>query len=152
MKKLVMTFAIVAFLFGGLSISANAQNKGEIKGNKLEKEMSGDSQKIQTQAGKEKLQVGQEKPQAGKGKLQGKEVNYDKLIKEFENAVNNYISSYEKALKAGTLDKTDDYMNYLKKAQQLQAQLDKAKDKMSKPQQEQYLRIKDKLAQALRRK
>jgi hypothetical protein len=78
-------------------------------------------------------------------------MNYDKMLKDFEFNVNNYISTYEKALKDGTLDKSD-YMTYLKKAQDLQTQLNKDKDKLNKEQTEYFKRTSKKLADALKRK
>ena len=117
-----MTFAIVAFLLGGLSINANAQEKeGVKKGVKVEKTTD------------------------------QKTMNYDKMLKDFEFNVNNYITTYDKALKDGTLDKSD-YMTYLKKAQELQTQLEAAKGKLTKEQTEYFLRLKKKLADALKRK
>ena len=156
MKKLVMTFAIVAFLFGGLSINANAQNKGELKGNTLEntqvkakdenkgsKEVTKDVT-IQNQDGKKTTAASQ-----NAGKDVAKEVNYDKMLKDYEAAVNKYISTYEKDLKAGTLDKSN-YKVYLDKALELQAVLEKAK--LNKQQTAEFGRIKTMLTNALKRK
>lgn len=122
-----MTFAIVAFLIGGLTINANAQEK------KVKKDVKVENTQSQTQAQAQKT------------------VNYDKLLKDFEFNVNNYITTYEKALKDGTLDKSD-YMTYLKKAQDLQTQLNNNKDKLNKEQTEYFKRVSKKLADALKRK
>lgn len=84
----------------------------------------------------------------------GKEVtvNYDQMIKDYEANVDKYIAAYEKALKAGTLDKAQDYPRFLKKAQELQTKLEAAKGKLTKAQLEAYERIKDKFTKALTRK
>ena len=122
MKKLVMTFAIVAFLIGGLSINANAQEK-------------------KTTTSKAKTET-----------VQGKE-NYDQMLKDYETNINLYIEAYEKAMKAGntTSDKTS-FMTYQKKALDLQAKLENAKDKLTKPQIDTFLKLKAKFAEALKRK
>ena len=123
MKKLVMTFAIVAFLIGGLSINANAQNKKPATTSKAKTET-----------------------------VQGKE-NYDQMLKDYETNINLYIEAYEKAMKAGntTSDKTN-FMTYQKKALDLQTKLEKAKDKMTQSQMDTFLKLKAKFAEALKRK
>ena len=123
MKKLVMTFAIVAFLIGGLSINANAQNKKPATTSKAKTET-----------------------------VQGKE-NYDQMLKDYETNINLYIEAYEKAMKAGntTSDKTN-FMTYQKKALDLQTKLEKAKDKMTQSQIDTFLKLKAKFAEALKRK
>lgn len=117
-----MTFAIVAFLIGGLSINANAQEK-------------------KTTTSKAKTET-----------VQGKE-NYDQMLKDYETNINLYIEAYEKAMKAGntTSDKTS-FMTYQKKALDLQAKLENAKDKLTKPQIDTFLKLKAKFAEALKRK
>lgn len=126
MKKLVMTFAIVAFLIGGLTFNASAQSKTtKTKG-----------QVVNTQ-----------NPKVGTNQTT---TNYDQMLKDFETNIDKYIAAYEKAMK-GTADKND-FMTYQKKALALQAMLDKAKDKLNPNQVEQYIKLKAKLAEALRRK
>ena len=121
MKKLVMTFAIVAFLLGGFVTTAQAQTnntKDDAKDNKNKKEVV---------------------------------VNYDKMIQEYELNVDKYIAAYEKALKAGNLEKSD-YPLYMKKAQELQTKLENAKAKMTKEQWDLFTKVKEKFTKALTRK
>ena len=127
MKKLVMTFALVAFLIGGITIEANAQKVKPIKkGQKVEN--------VSTAAER----VG---------------VNYDQMLKDFETNVDNYIAEYEKALKAGTFEGSN-YKAFKQKADALKTQLEKAmkEKKLSKAQTDLYLRINAKYEQALIRK
>ena len=121
-----MTFAIVAFLIGGLSINANAQNKKPTTASKAKTET------VQGNAQKE---------------------NYDKMLKDYETNINLYIDAYEKAMKAGnTTGEKADFLTYQKKALDLQAKLEKAKDQLTKPQIDTFLRLKAKFAEALKRK
>ena len=77
--------------------------------------------------------------------------NYDQMLKDFETNINKYIENYEKALKGGS-DAKVDYKTYLKKAQDLQGKLEKAKDKLTDSQIQMFTKLKDKLANALKRK
>lgn len=131
MKKLVMTFAIVAFLIGGLTLNASAQGKDKVSTNK-------------------KAKATVETPQKPKVKGNQTTPNYDQMLKDFETNIDKYIASYEKAMK-GTADKND-FMTYQKKALDLQAKLEKAKDKLNQNQIDQFLKLKAKLAEALKRK
>ena len=72
------------------------------------------------------------------------------MLKDFETNIDKYIAAYEKAMK-GTADKND-FMTYQKKALDLQAKLEKAKDKLNQNQVDQFLKLKAKLAEALKRK
>lgn len=122
MKKII-AFAITALLVGGFAFNANAQ-------------------------------VGKAtpKPKAQAEKVQKAE-NYDQMLKDYESYINKYIENYEKALKASeTNAKSPDWATPLKKAQDLQARLEKAKESLSKAQMEKFLKLKDKLANALKRK
>ena len=75
------------------------------------------------------------------------------MIKDYESYINKYIENYEKALKASeTNAKAPDWATPLKKAQELQAKLEKAKESLTKAQMEKFLKLKDKLANALKRK
>lgn len=119
-----MTFAIVAFLIGGLSINANAQDK---------------------------------KPTTNKSKTettQGNE-NYEQMLKDYETNINLYIAAYDKAMKAGengVSSAKPDFMTYQKKALDLQAKLEKSKDKLTQAQIETFLKLKARFADALKRK
>ena len=172
MKKLVMTFAIVAFLIGGLSLNASAQKK--VKATKSKVEITQDEKKLGKAQDEKKLGKAQDEKKIGKaqdekkignaqgekkiGNAQGEKkignaqgvANYDQMLKDFETNIDMYIVAYEKAMK-GTADKND-FMTYQKKALALQAMLDKAKDKLNPNQVEQYIKLKAKLAEALRRK
>lgn len=146
MKKLVMTFAIVAFLIGGLSLNASAQ--GKVKATKKAKvENTQDEKKLGKAQDEKKLGKAQDEKKIGNA--QGV-ANYDQMLKDFETNIDMYIAAYEKAMK-GTADKND-FMTYQKKALALQAMLDKAKDKLNPNQVEQYIKLKAKLAEALKRK
>lgn len=117
MKKLIMTFAIVAFLVGGFTINASAQEKVKAK-----------------------------------TEQQQKEVNYDKMLDDYETNVDLYIAAYEKSLKADQGDKVGDYSGYLKKAQDLENKLLKDKEKLNRSQADRFQKIQKKLAKALTKK
>ena len=120
--KKIIAFAITALLIGGFAFNANAQS----------------ADKAPQKAKTEQVQKGQ---------------NYDQMLKDFETNINKYIENYEKALKASESDaKAPDWATPLKKAQDLQARLEKAKESLSKAQMEKFLKLKDKLANALKRK
>ena len=156
MKKLVMTFAIVAFLIGGLSLNASAQSKKVKATEKAKVENTQDVKKLGKAQDEKKIGKAQDEKKIGNaqgekkiGNAQGV-ANYDQMLKDFETNIDMYIAAYEKAMK-GTADKND-FMTYQKKALALQAMLDKAKDKLNPNQVEQYIKLKAKLAEALRRK
>ena len=123
MKKLVMTFAIVAFLLGGFVSTAQAQGND-------------------TKSGKD-----------AKNTKEIVVNNYDQMIKDFEINVNNYISTYEKALKDGTLDKSDYMTYLKKAQDlQTKLNNAMSAGKLNKDQVEYFKRISKKLADALKRK
>lgn len=123
MKKII-AFAITALLIGGFAFNASAQTADK-------------ASKAKTEAPK---------------KIQKAE-NYDQMLKDYETYINKYIENYEKALKASeTNAKAPDWATPLKKAQDIQAKLEKAKESLSKAQMEKYLKLKEKLANALKRK
>ena len=123
-----MTFALVAFLIGGITIEANAQKVKPIKT---------DQKKV------ENVSTAAERVA----------VNYDQMLKDFETNVDNYIAEYEKALKAGTFEGSN-YKAFKQKADALKTQLEKAmkEKKLSKAQTDLYLRINAKYEQAQIRK
>lgn len=147
MKKLVMTFAMVAFLIGGLTLNANAQDRTNAK-----------SKAAVENKKEEKKATLEVKPQANKQankqvKPQGK---VDQLLKEYETNVNGYINAYEKFLKA---DKTKDnsikpetYLKYMKRAQELENEIDLIKDKLKDEQLKKFEMLKEKFAKALTKK
>lgn len=147
MKKLVMTFAMVAFLIGGLTLNANAQDRTNAK-----------SKAAVENKKEEKKATLEVKPQANKQankqvKPQGK---VDQLLKEYETNVNGYINAYEKFLKA---DKTKDnsikpetYLKYMKRAQELENEIDLIKDQLKDEQLKKFEMLKEKFAKALTKK
>ena len=123
MKKLIMSLAIVAFLMGGFAINANAQNSDKV------------AKKAQT-----------EKPKAPKD-------DPAKLIKDYETNVNGYIKAYEEFVKGDkTAKKPNNYLNYMKKAQELEKRIEGMKDQLSKEQLETFVKLKEKFAKALTQK
>ena len=131
-----MTFAIVAFLIGGLSINANAQDNG-VKKSKA---------KVENQDEKQKKQ---EEKKATKDQT-NKVVNYDQMLNDYEMNVDKYIEEYEKSLKGDT--EKSNYAGYLKKAQDLEAKLLKAKEQLTRAQVDRFQKIQAKLAKALTKK
>lgn len=131
-----MTFAIVAFLIGGLSLNANAQDKA-VKKSKA---------KVENQDEKQKKQ---EEKKATKDQT-NKVVNYDQMLNDYEMNVDKYIEEYEKSLK-GDAEKAN-YAGYLKKAQDLEAKLLKAKEQLTRAQVDRFQKIQTKLAKALTKK
>lgn len=170
MKKLVMTFAMVAFLIGGLTLNANAQDRTNAKSkaaveNKKEEKKA--TLEVKPQANKQAKSVKSEdnnkankqvKPQdnnqsSKQVKPQGK---VDQLLKEYETNVNGYINAYEKFLKA---DKTQDnsikpetYLKYMKRAQELENEIDLIKDQLKDEQLKKFEMLKEKFAKALTKK
>ncbi|MBO6024407.1 MAG: hypothetical protein J6P83_06085 [Bacteroidales bacterium] len=133
MKKLVMTFAIVAFLIGGLTINASAQVKAAKQDNKSTKQAKTE-QKVESKA------------------VTGKEVNYDQVIKDYEKNVDSFIKAYEKFLKDGSDENKKVFESYRDAALKLEGQLDKAKDKLNRTQVDNFKKIKARFAKAMAQK
>ena len=74
--------------------------------------------------------------------------NWDALLDVYENYVDQYVKLYKKAMD-GDMSAITEYVNLLEKAQKLSDQLDKAKGNMTKAQMDRYLRITNKMANAL---
>lgn len=150
-----MTFAIVAFLIGGLSINANAQDV-KVKKSKAKVENQDEKQKkAEKQAAAEaekKAAMDAEKKAAKKATKDqaNKVVNYDQMLNDYESNVDNYIKMYEASLKSGS--DNSNYATYLKKAQDLEAKLTKAKEQLSRSQVDRFVKIQTKLAKALTKK
>ena len=134
MKKLVMTFAIVAFLIGGLTINASAQVKTAKQDNKSTKQAKTE-QKVDSKAAAEKDVV-----------------NYDQMLKDYEKNVDSFIKAYEKFLKDGSDDSKKAYESYRDAALKLEGQLDNAKDKLNRTQVDNFKKIKAKFAKAMAQK
>lgn len=182
MKKLVMTFAMVAFLIGGLTLNANAQDRTNAKSkakveNKKEEKKATPEVKPQASKQENKAVKSEDKKQAkpvnsednNKANKQVKpqdnnqsskqvkpQSKVDQLLKEYETNVNGYINAYEKFLKA---DKNQDnsikpetYLKYMKRAQELENEIDLIKDQLKDEQLKKFEMLKGKFAKALTKK
>jgi len=138
MKK-ILTFAIMALLFGGLAFNANAQNKKPIKAKKS-------AQTTQVAKGAK----GDAKTNERKAKA--KPVDYDKLIKDYEQAVDKCVSLYN-ALQIAENGKqaAKDFEQSLSKAENLKGQLEQAKDQLNRTQVDRYNKANQKLLQVYKK-
>lgn len=123
-----MTFAVMAFLIGGLTINANAQEK------KVEKKA-----KVENTQNQKKLGV-------------NKAVDIDKMLKDYGTNVDKYIETYKAALKGDKSVNKNTYEGYKKTAQKLEGQLEKIKEDMSPTQVKIFEKTKAKFAEALTEK
>ena len=128
MKKIIMTFAVMAFLIGGLTINSNAQEKKTVTKSKVET-----TQTIQTNSTSQKLDI-------------------DKTLKEYGINVDKYIETYKAALKGDKSVNKNTYEGYKKTAQKLEGQLEKIKEDMSPTQVKIFEKTKAKFAEALTEK
>lgn len=74
--------------------------------------------------------------------------DWDKLLNDYENYVNQYIAMYKKAM-SGDATAMTEYVKLMEKAQKLADQLEKAEDDMTSAQIQRYLKITQKMANAL---
>lgn len=74
--------------------------------------------------------------------------NWDKLLNEYEKYVDQYIKTYKKAMK-GDMSAMSEYVKLAEKAQKLADKLDKAKGEMTDAQMKRYLKITNKMTEAL---
>ena len=123
-----MTFAVMAFLIGGLTINSNAQEKKTVTKSKVET-----TQTIQTNSTSQKLDI-------------------DKTLKEYGMNVDKYIETYKAALKGDKSVNKNTYEGYKKTAQKLEGQLEKVKEDMSSTQVKIFEKTKAKFAEALTEK
>lgn len=127
-----MTFAIVAFLIGGFTINASAQvDKASNSSKKTETKKTDNTVKSNSQT--------------------GQKVDYEQVLKDYESYINKYIENYKQFLKEGDSSKID-WKTPLKKAQDLEKKLENAKKDLNDKQIEKFLKLKEKLADALKRK
>jgi hypothetical protein len=77
--------------------------------------------------------------------------DWDKLLKEYEKYVDQYIKTYKKAM-SGDMSAMGEYAKLAEKAQKLSNQLEKAKDEMTPAQVKRYVKITEKLTKALSEK
>ena len=118
----------MAFLIGGLTINANAQEK------KVEKKA-----KVENTQNQKKLGV-------------NKAVDIDKMLKDYGTNVDKYIETYKAALKGDKSVNKNTYEGYKKTAQKLEGQLEKIKEDMSPTQVKIFEKTKAKFAEALTEK
>lgn len=74
--------------------------------------------------------------------------DWDKLLDEYEQFVEQYIKTYKKAMN-GDMAAMTEYAKLAEKAQKLSSQLEKAKGEMTAAQLNRYLKITQKLASAV---
>ena len=142
MKKIIMTFAVMAFLIGGLTINSNAQNNDQDK-----KAAS----KAQVENVKEKKTENKAKFESAKDNVSQK-LDIDKTLKEYTINVDKYIETYKAALKGDKSVNKNTYEGYKKTAQKLEGQLEKAKGDMNNSQIKIFEKAKAKFAEALTEK
>ena len=118
-----MTFALVAFMIGGFTISANAQDDSKKKKDKDEVSATVDNAQAV--------------------------VNYAQMLKDYESNINLYIEKYKESLKPNS---KADWKTPLKKAEALEKKLEKAKEELNDAQIAKFIKLKEKLAAALSRK
>lgn len=75
--------------------------------------------------------------------------DWDKLLNEYEKYVDQYIKTYKKAMNGDT-SAMSEYVKLAQKAQELSNKLEKAKGKMTDTQAKRYLKITEKMANALK--
>ena len=125
MKKF-FAFAIMALLVGGLAFSASAQNKVSTKKN-----------------------VKQEVKQTQQVKKDVKGEDWDKVIKEYEMAVENCVTLYQKMQKNdGTgKDLSKEFNTAVNKAENLKKKIEAAKDGLTRKQVDRFNKASQKLQQ-----
>ena len=74
--------------------------------------------------------------------------DWDKVLNEYENYVDQYIKTYKKAMK-GDMSALSEYVKLAEKAQELSEKIDKAKGEMTDAQMKRYLKITKKMNDAL---
>lgn len=75
--------------------------------------------------------------------------NWDKLLDEYDNYVDQYIKTYKKAL-AGDMSAMSEYVKLAEKAKKLSDKISKAKGEMSDAQLKRYMKITQKMTDALK--
>ena len=74
--------------------------------------------------------------------------DWDKTLDEYEQYVNQYVKTYKKAMD-GDMSAMTEYAKLMKKAQSLSDKLSKAKGEMSNAQLQRYLKITQKMTNAI---
>ena len=73
---------------------------------------------------------------------------WDTLLDEYENYVDKYVSFYKKAMN-GDMSAMTEYVSLLEKAEKLSSQLETSQNDMSSAQMKRYLKITEKMSNAL---
>ena len=74
--------------------------------------------------------------------------DWDKILKEYEKYVDQYIKTYKKAM-SGDMTAMSEYVELAEKAQKLAEKLEKAEDEMTTAQLKRYAKITEKMTKAL---
>ena len=120
MKK-IMTLAIITFLLGGFCFNANAQERKDQTS--VKKEASTAKKAIKTNEGS------------------------DKLIKEYEVAVDQCVECYLAKQKGNQTTKESNFDKLLAKAEDLKAKIEKSKEDLNKDQADRFAKATAKLMQ-----
>ena len=92
-------------------------------------------------------QFSNEKPTSKKSAT-SKKNNWDSLLNEYENYVDQYIKFYKKAMN-GDMSAMNEYMDLLEKAQDISEQLSTEQNNMTATQMNRYLKITNKMSNAM---
>ena len=128
-----MTFAIMALLFGGFAFNANAQKPAD---------KTSDAQTVEAKA------TGKNDTKADENASKTKTKNWDKVLKDYEKAVEQCITLYNASQDKENLTKYDPkkFDKWLTKAENLKSQLEKAKDELNRTQVDRFNKATEKLA------
>ena len=131
MKKF-FTFAIMALLIGGFAFNASAQDKKA-------------SNSIKTS----KKTVKQEVQQTQQPKKEAKGEDWNKVLKEYEQAVDNCVKIYQKMQKSGVSGKdvSKEFNAALTKAENLKKKIEGAKASLDRTQVDRFNKANQKLQQ-----
>lgn len=75
--------------------------------------------------------------------------SWDKLLDEYEKYVDQYVKTFKKAM-SGDMSAMAEYVKLAEKAQKLSEKIDKAKGEMSDAQMKRYLKITQKMVDAMK--
>ena len=130
MKKF-FTFAIMALLIGGFAFNTSAQDKKT-------------SNPVKTSKKTVKQEV-QQTQQTKKAKGE----DWDKVLKEYEQAVDNCVNLFQKMQKSGVSgkDNSKEFNTALTKAENLKKKIDGAKKELSRTQVDRFNKANQKLQQ-----
>ena len=128
MKKF-FTFAIMALLIGGFAFNTSAQDKKPVKTSKKS--------------------VKQEVKQTQQNKKEVKGEDWNKVLKEYEQAVDNCVTIFQKMQKSGTTGKdvSKEFNTALTKAENLKKKIEGAKASLDRTQVDRFNKANQKLQQ-----